>query len=163
MQDELLGGWRPVRWEWESCRTGQLLYATENLEGLLIYAADGTMSVRVRSTRKASSSAPPPPWRLRQTPLQWIKRLSVATPGYQWGYSGRYEIDEARSELLHHVELRSIGVSSEPILRRHFTLDADRLCLEYTDRGSRDRIHWRRAAARHGTRAAVSAQVGAVS
>jgi hypothetical protein len=140
----LLGGWRPHRWEWNSSKTGELLYATSNLEGLLIYASDGSMSVRVRSTRgpalKVATSTH------GETLVLRAKRWMVATPGFQWGYFGRYEIDAENQEVLHYAEMRTRFIPREPVLRRKFSLESDLLCLEYTDRGAQDRLFWRRAA-----------------
>jgi hypothetical protein len=140
----LLGGWRPHRWEWNSSKTGELLYATSNLEGLLIYANDGTMSVRVRSTRGPALNVETSTH--GETLVLMAKRWLVAMPGFQWGYFGRYEIDAENQEVLHYAEMRTRFIPREPVLRRKFSLDSDLLCLEYTDRGAQDRLFWRRAA-----------------
>ena len=141
--DTLVGGWRPERWEWSSGATGTRVYSTRHLAGLLIYAGDGTMAVHVRSTRGA-------PEALRST--RWgcglvltVKALLVATPGFRWGYSGRYVVEEARGQILHHVEARSLWAARGSILRRNYELKGDRLCLEFEVAGSRDRLIWRRA------------------
>jgi hypothetical protein len=155
IHSNIVGGWRPHRWEWSSSKTGALLYATTNLEGLLIYAPDGTMSVRVRSTR--GPALPVATSAHGQTLVLWAKRLLIATPGFEWGYSGRYEVDESNQEVHHYAEMRTRWIPREPVLRRKLTLHDDLLCLAYTDRGAHDRIMWRRAAERAPSRELVSA------
>ena len=139
IRERLIGSWRPQRWEWSS--GGDVLFATENLQGILIYAPDGMMAVQVAATR-----GKPAQFLRSRGHGVWLtmKRWFFTAPGIQWGYSGRYEVDEAQACVRHFIEVRSLAVPRQPVLERKLKLNGDQLQLEFEDRHSRDCVTWRR-------------------
>jgi Lipocalin-like domain len=90
--------------------------------GLLIYGVDGYMSATIMRPGR-------PPFatgdRLRGSP----EELRFASEGFL-GYSGTYEIDEARGVIVHHVTVADFPNIVDTDLIRRFSLKSDTLALE---------------------------------
>jgi len=118
----VVGTWRLVSSDGRSS-TGDLIrpYGDAPI-GLLLYGADGYMSATLMRPGR-------PPFatgdRLRGTP----EELRLASEGFL-GYSGTYEMDEARGVIVHHVTVADFPNIVDTDLIRRFTLENDTLALE---------------------------------
>lgn len=87
--------------------------------GLLIYLSSGQMSVNFAGSSRIPflrESSPSP------------SELAAAGAAYG-GYAGRWEVDEARGEVLHHVETAFIPNRVGTTMRRSYSFEGDRLVL----------------------------------
>ena len=91
----------------------------ERPAGLLIYLASGEMSVNF-----AGSSRIPFLREFSPTPAE----LAAAGAAYG-GYAGRWEVDEGRREVLHHVETAFVPNRVGRTIRRSYSFKEDLLFL----------------------------------
>jgi lipocalin-like protein len=120
--ERFIGAWRLVTFQ-EEGPDGQVVYPYgEDAAGLLVYDSSGRMSVQImRRDRAALSSAN---W--ESLPAEEIKK---AIEGFT-AFFGSYEVDEANSTILHHVEGHVLPDSVGKVLRREFTFAGDVLTLK---------------------------------
>lgn len=125
----------------EGNRAGRPAVGFERPSGLLIYLASGVMSVhfsggsRIHFLREFSPSP---------------SELSAAGAAYG-GYAGRWELDEPRHEVLHHVETAFIPNRVGRTIRRSYSFDENLLLLKPIAIASHDEapartLKWRRRA-----------------
>ena len=103
----------------EGRRGGRPAAGFEKPVGLLIYLESGFMSVNFAGASRAPflrEFLPTPP------------ELVAASAAYG-GYAGRWEIDEARHEMLHHVETAFIPNRAGRTIRRSYSFRENRLLL----------------------------------
>jgi len=113
----------------------------ENPTGLLIYLASGEMSVNF-----AGASRTPFLREFSPTPSE----LAAAGAAYG-GYAGRWEVDEARREVLHHVETAFVPNRVGRTIRRSYSFGEDLLFLRPIALSSGEEapnriLRWRRRA-----------------
>jgi lipocalin-like protein len=120
--ERFIGAWRLVTFQ-EEGPDGQVVYPYgEDAAGSLVYDSSGRMSVQImRRDRAALSSAS---W--ESLPAEEIKK---AIEGFT-AFFGSYEVDEANSTILHHVEGHVLPDSVGKVLRRAFTFSGDVLTLK---------------------------------
>jgi len=118
----VVGTWRLVSSEGRSSAGDVSRQYGDAPVGLLIYGADGYMSATLmRPGRPGFASGD----RLRGTD----EELRLASDGFL-GYSGTYEIDEARGVIVHHVMVADFPNIVGTDLVRHYTLENGTLALE---------------------------------
>ena len=115
----------------------------EQSAGLLMYLASGEMSVHFAGSSRVSF--------LREffpTPSE----LAAAGAAYG-GYAGRWEVDEARHEVLHHVEVAFVPNRTGRTIRRSYSfeevsglpvLSLHPIALSPRDVAPRRVLRWRR-------------------
>ena len=103
----------------EGKRGGAPAVGFERPVGLLIYLASGVMSVNF-----AGSSRIPFLREFSPSPSE----LSAAGAAYG-GYAGRWELDEARHEVLHHVETAFVPNRVGRTIRRSYSFKENLLIL----------------------------------
>jgi hypothetical protein len=120
--EDFIGAWRLVAVE-ERQPGGDLTYPYgSHPVGLLIYDESGYMSVQImRSDRRPLSSDNPD-----ETSAEEIKR---AVEGFT-AFFGRYEIDEQRKTVTHHVEGHLLPNSVGKRLERSYEFSGDNLILK---------------------------------
>lgn len=91
----------------------------ERPAGLLIYLASGEMSVNFSGSSRI-------PFLREFSPSP--SELAAAGAAYG-GYAGRWEADEARREVLHHVETAFVPNRVGGTIRRSYTFDENLLLL----------------------------------
>jgi Lipocalin-like domain len=100
-------------------RGGAPAVGFERPVGLLIYVASGEMSVNF-----AGASRIPFLREFSPTPSE------LASAGVAYGgYAGRWEVDEARREVLHHVETAFVPNRVGRTIRRSYSFSEDLLLL----------------------------------
>ena len=125
----------------EGNRAGRPAVGFERPVGLLIYLASGVMSVnfaggsRIHFLREFSPSP---------------SELAAAGAAYG-GYAGRWELDEARHEVLHHVETAFIPNRVGRTIRRSYSFKENLLFLRPIAIAAHDEapnrtLKWRRRA-----------------
>jgi hypothetical protein len=99
----------------------------EHPTGLLIYLADGTMSVQLMRTDRGIFTD--------------LGSLQTALEEYL-GYYGRYTVDEAAGVVVHHVEGSSYPrwIGTDQVRRYHF--EDNRLILSAEGQGVRRVLTW---------------------
>jgi hypothetical protein len=99
----------------------------ENPTGLLIYLADGTMSVQLMRTDRGRFND--------------MSSLQTALEEYL-GYYGRYTVDEAASIVVHHVEGCSFPrwIGTDQVRRYRF--EGNQLILSAEGQGVRRVLTW---------------------
>ena len=97
----------------EGNRAGRPAVGFEKPVGLLIYLASGEMSVHF-----SGSARSPFPREFSPTPSE----LAAAGAAYG-GYAGRWEVDEARREVLHHVEVGFVPNRVGRTVRRSYSFE----------------------------------------
>ena len=120
--ERFIGAWRLVAFE-EDGPDGEVVYPYgPDAAGLLVYDSSGRMSVQImRRDRVPFSSAD---W--QNVPAEEIKK---AIEGFT-AFFGSYEVDEANSTILHHVEGHVLPESVTKVLRREFSFSGDVLTLK---------------------------------
>jgi hypothetical protein len=103
----------------EGNRAGRPAVGFERPSGLLIYLASGVMSVNF-----AGGSRIPFLRELSPSPSE----LAAAGAAYG-GYAGRWELDEARHEVLHHVDTAFVPNRVDRTIRRSYSFKEDLLLL----------------------------------
>ena len=144
LRDQLVGAWRLVSYTETAEEGGEPSHPLgDDAGGLLVYAADGHMSVTMmRADRPAFASGD---W-FRFTPDE------VAAAAAFIAYAGRWSIDEAASTVTHEVELSFFPnwIGREQV--RRLKLEGDDLTLVPTTairsggRSAFPRLRWRRGA-----------------
>jgi hypothetical protein len=103
--------------------------------GILVYTPDGVMAGQVmRPGRPAFVAA--------TMPAGTDDELRTAAAGYV-AYAGRYDVDETRRVVRHHVIMSLFPNLIGTVQERTVVLDDDRLTLGAPDGA---RLHWRRQA-----------------
>ena len=116
------GAWRLVAFE-EVGPDGEVGYPYgKDAAGLLMYDPSGRMSVQIMSRDRAPLSS----LDLQSVPAEEIKK---AVQGFT-AFFGSYEVDEANSTILHHVEGHVLPDSVGKVLRREFSFAGDILTLK---------------------------------
>src|SRR2546422_816221 len=120
--ERFIGAWRLMAFE-EEGPDGEIIYPYgQDAAGLLVYDSSGRMSVQImRRDRAPFSSAD---W--QSIPAEEIKK---AIEGFT-AFFGSYEVDEANSIILHHVEGHVLPESVGKVLRREFSFSGDVLTLK---------------------------------
>ncbi len=120
--ERFVGAWRLVAFE-EDGPDGEIVYPYgKDATGLLVYDGSGRMSVQImRRDRAPLSSAE---W--ESVPAEEFKKT---IEGFT-AFFGSYEVDEANSTILHHVEGHVLPESVGKVLRRKFTFSGDFLTLK---------------------------------
>lgn len=133
--ERFIGAWRLVAFE-EEGSDGEVVYPYgKDAAGLLAYDSSGRMSVQImRKDRAHLSSAD---W--QSVPAEEIKK---AIEGFT-AFFGSYEVDEANSTVLHHVEGHVLPESVGKVLRREFTFSGNVLTLKPSPNR---RVIWERIA-----------------
>ena len=111
----------------------------ERPSGLLIYLASGVMSVNFAGSSRI-------PFLREFSPTS--SELALAGAAYG-GYAGRWEVDEARGEVLHHVETAFVPNRVGRTIRRSYSFEENLLFLRPVALSPReaapDRVlRWRR-------------------
>jgi hypothetical protein len=88
-------------------------------DGFLFYTSSGCVSVQFMRRNH-------PPWPREDDPTQ--EDLATAAAAYG-AYAGRFEVDEAKSLVHHHVEVALIPNRVGTTLTRRFSRSGDRLTL----------------------------------
>ena len=116
--------------------------------GLLVYGADGRMTVQVMDPRR-------PRWERRAPEDERRAQVTAAADGYI-AYAGRFEVEEtAVPTVIHHVEISLVPNWVGRPQRRTVALDGTRLRLtarplEVAGRTTIPRLTWRRSASAAG-------------
>ena len=126
----------------EGKRGRALAVGFEKPVGLLIYLASGVMSVNFAGTSRI-------PFLREFSPSP--SELSAAGAAYG-GYAGRWELDEARPEMLHHVETAFVPNRVGRTVRRSYSFKENLLflrpiALSPGDEAPNRVLTWRRRAA----------------
>jgi len=139
--ESLVGVWRleAIRERYEDGRSEDHPDFGADPDGLLIYTESGYISVQFLRRARPMFTAEDDP-----TPAE----RAAAAEGYG-AYAGRYEVDEAKALVHHHVEVALIPNRVGRTLTRRFSLSGDRLALSALDARYRgievDRtLFWRR-------------------
>ena len=117
--DRLVGVWELERIEdFLEGKRGPAL-GFEKAAGLLIYLASGEMSVNFAGASRE-------PFLREFSPTS--SELAAAGSAYG-GYAGRWEIDESRREVLHHVETAFVPNRVGRTIRRSYSFEENLLFL----------------------------------
>jgi len=110
--------------------------------GLLVYGADGRMTVQVMDPRR-------PGWERRVDGPERLRQMGAGAEGYI-AYAGRFDVEEDPvPTVVHHVELSLVPNWVGRPQRRTAVLEGDRLRLtaqplEVAGRTTIPRLTWRR-------------------
>lgn len=141
-RDRLIGTWRLVSFEVRRAN-GEVYHPMgQGLVGLLLYGADGHMSVQLMSPDRPRFVTPAYG---AGDDADWAK----AARGY-FAYAGRFTVDEAAPAVTHHVEMALNSYWPGRPQTRNIRLDGDLLELSgesHTKTGEIDTayVRWRRA------------------
>ena len=131
--ERFIGAWRLVAFE-ETGPDGEVGYPYgKDAVGLLMYDSSGRMSVQIMSRDRAPLSSVD----LQSVPAEEIKK---AVEGFT-AFFGTYEVDDASSTVLHHVEGHVLPDSVGKVLRREFSFSGDILTLKPSPNR---RVVWKR-------------------
>ena len=122
MDNRFIGAWTVASWELRPTQGGEPYYPLgKDCTGLLIYSADGHMSVVLSKPGRAPFETP---FLFEGTPAEKIAAMESYT-----SYAGRYEVREKEGKVIHHVEYSLfpnwIGTAQE----RFFEFGQGRLTL----------------------------------
>ena len=120
MNKPFIGAWRLLTWELRPADGGEPYYPLGNdTTGMLVYSADGYMSVVLSKPGRAPFEQP---WLFEGSPAEKISAMES-----YMSYAGRYEV--RKDSVIHHVEFSLfpnwIGTPQE----RFYKFDGDRLTL----------------------------------
>jgi hypothetical protein len=121
MRQQLIGTWRLVAYETRG-GDGSIAYPMgRELAGFILYAQDGYVSANLMAPGRpayaggAAASAAP-------------AELAAAAAGY-FSYAGRFEVDEAATVVMHHIEVALMPNLVGTTQRRHVSLAGTRMTL----------------------------------
>jgi hypothetical protein len=96
LKQQLIGTWRMAAYTAERDDGDAIYPLGQDLQGYIMYAADGHMSVNLMKPGRPKFSSGDI---MRST----AEERAAAAEGY-FAYAGTYEIDEAKKMVVHHVE-----------------------------------------------------------
>lgn len=125
----------------EGKRGGAPAVGFERPVGLLIYLENGIMSVNFAGSSRI-------PFLREFSPTS--SELAAAGAAYG-GYAGRWDVDEARREVLHHVETAFVPNRVGRTIRRSYSFEENLLLLRPIALSAGEKaperiLHWRRRA-----------------
>jgi hypothetical protein len=145
LRERLIGSWKLISWEETNPGTGEVSYPLgKNAMGSIVYDPGGHMSAQVMNPNRPKSSPPP------GSPYAgWANSLSLEDArailsGYV-AYYGRFDVDEAKRTVTHHVQgdLWAYAIGVERLRKVDFLAD-DRIVLSYTGGLGENRLVWER-------------------
>jgi hypothetical protein len=125
LRDELVGTWELKSYNLRDGPYGQVVYPFgEDATGLLIYSADGYMSVQLMQANRPLFDRP-------DTDGGTAAQAAAAASGYL-AYSGPFDVDESTGTLRHEATISLLpNWLDRPLLRRS-TLQGNQLTLTGT-------------------------------
>ncbi|KAA9302187.1 MULTISPECIES: lipocalin-like domain-containing protein [Aerococcus] len=97
MRDQVIGAWVLQSYQTKD-EAGQVVYPLgKDATGFILYTPDGYMSAQIMAQGR-------PAYASGDLHKGTQEEMAQAAAGYL-AYSGRYEVDEAKGELTHHMEL----------------------------------------------------------
>lgn len=145
IREKVLGAWDLISWEETNSATGEITYPCgKNVVGQIIYDASGRMSGQIMNLDRSKIGT-----RVGGN-LAWVSRLTGAEAievlGGCISYFGRYDIDEAKKIVTHHVigDVRPTGVGDDRPRSVEFLADG-RVLLKYPNGPNENRLIWERA------------------
>jgi hypothetical protein len=130
----LVGRWRLLRWERLEADGETRLPFGDKPVGVVIYTDDGFMAVQIMKSEDGSNPSP-------------NESQSVRASGRAYlAYCGRYEVNEAGTIVIHHVEasLNPNWVNNDQA--RNIEWIEDGLLLSTTEGSTLIKLYWRRDA-----------------
>lgn len=119
--NSIVGRWKLLSWEIRSSEGGVDAPLGAHPSGLITYDRWGRMAVQLmRTDRPFARSSDPFGASTDEIVAAWMGFIS---------YAGTYEVDVARSRVLHHVEICSFPNWVGTIQERSYEFDGDRLVL----------------------------------
>jgi hypothetical protein len=122
--DSVVGRWSLVSWELRPADGPPRYPLGEDAKGMLMYTADGYMSVLFMAT-----SRPRIGWSGQGAPVQAALEDVAAAYNSAIAYCGRYEVKG--DQVIHHVELGTVPLHPGSDLVRPFTLRGAELHLSH--------------------------------
>ncbi|AEA00700.1 MULTISPECIES: lipocalin-like domain-containing protein [Aerococcus] len=96
MRDQLIGTWRLLSYETE--KDGEKVYPFgEDAKGFIMYNPDGYMSAQLSKVGRT-------PYESGDIHTGTKEEMAEAAHGYM-AYSGRFEVDEEKGEVTHHMDV----------------------------------------------------------
>jgi hypothetical protein len=132
-QAKFVGTWRLVAFEDEQPGGEVNFPYGQNPVGLLFYDASGNMAVQIMNGERQSLPASD----FSQVDAEKIK---AAVSGFT-AFFGKYEVDEARQIIIHHVEGHQLPNSVGKVLPRVYEFSGDQLILKPS---ANRRVIWER-------------------
>jgi hypothetical protein len=120
-REKFIGAWKLVSAEYRRKDGGVIEYLGEKPLGMLVYTADGHMSVHLERRDRPMFATDD---RLGGTP----EEIRAAFQGYL-GYYGTFAVDEAQGTVTHHLEACSFPNWNGVDQKRFYQLAGDHLML----------------------------------
>ncbi|MDK6805133.1 lipocalin-like domain-containing protein [Aerococcus sp. UMB7834] len=97
MRDQVIGAWKLISYQTTDA-SGQVVYPLgEDAKGFILYTPDGYMSAQIMAQGR-------PAYESGDLHKGTPDEMAQAAEGYL-AYSGRYEIDEDKGKLTHHMDV----------------------------------------------------------
>ena len=97
MRDQVIGAWKLVSYQTTNEAGEQVYPLGEDAKGFILYTPDGYMSAQLMAQGR-------PAYASGDLHEGTQEEMAQAAAGYL-AYSGRYEIDEGKGELTHHMDV----------------------------------------------------------
>ena len=138
IRQQLIGTWRLVSYEVHNGDGSVVHPMGRDVDGLILYGADGFVSANLMAPGRAAYSGGAPA-------SASAAELAASAAGY-FAYAGRFEADEAARTVMHRIELALMPNLVGTVQRRHVLLEGTRLTLrgDPTSAGATPFIIWDR-------------------
>ncbi|MGX7091543.1 lipocalin-like domain-containing protein [Hutsoniella sourekii] len=134
LRDKLIGTWRLVSYQTEE--DGQIVYPFgEDATGFIMYNPDGYMSAQLQKQGR-------PAYESGDIHTGSQEEMAAAAHGYL-AYSGRFEVDEAKNQVTHYMDVSMNPTWQGQSQPRIGQIDGDILSI-YNGLKPEDQLKWQR-------------------
>jgi len=134
-KEQVVGTWELIEYSRDDPEGGQSYPLGKDASGFLIYTEDGYMSAQLMAQDRKDYS-------LGELHTGTSEEMADAARGYH-AYSGKYEVDEEKNTLYHHMDVSMIPNRLGQVQDRIIEVDGDQITITSTSTPSR--IIWKKA------------------
>lgn len=133
-KEQVIGSWELIGYS--RVENGEKVYPLgKDATGFLIYSTDGYMSAQLMAAGR-------PSYTLGTLHDGTTEEMAAAAHGYH-AYSGKYEVDEEKQTLYHHMTVSMIPNRLGQVQDRIIKVEGDRISI--TSQATTSKILWKRA------------------
>ncbi|MCZ0716832.1 lipocalin-like domain-containing protein [Aerococcus kribbianus] len=140
LREQMIGTWKLISYQSED-ESGNTIYPFgEDARGFIMYNPDGYMSAQLTKVGR-------PAYASGDIHTGTTEEMATAAHGYM-AYSGRFELDEEKGEVTHHMDVSMNPTWEGQAQPRLATIEGDKLTVINGERPE-DKLIWQRVEENH--------------
>lgn len=140
LREQMIGTWKLISYQSED-ESGNTIYPFgEDARGFIMYNPDGYMSAQLTKVGR-------PGYASGDIHTGTTEEMATAAHGYM-AYSGRFELDEEKGEVTHHMDVSMNPTWEGQAQPRLATIEGDKLTVINGERPE-DKLIWQRVEENH--------------